>query len=210
MAGFIGIYDVHIPMIQAGSREDVHVTHINDPSWFFTRPAHLMQSFVQHLEGLSMTERLIKFEELELGKRVSYNSSTSGKIIRGKIVEINGVGDNITCDLLSVDYGWVDKGVAVNEIYLTAHVCQSAPFSALQCELNYCYPINGDKFDERANEVMRQYINDSVVEMTVRSIDFARSKVIVELRSKTAQDNLSTVLVHSGCSVRTPRFNHFN
>lgn len=201
------IYSVKIPKIEPGSQLLVQVTHINNPGWFFVRPSSL-QEFVEEMEGPTGVSRPIRVDELRPGSRVIYNSSTSRKLIRGKVIEVNGLAENRYCDIHSIDYGWVDTDVSVNDIYIPKEAGAAAPTTAIQCELNYCFPV-GNEFDERANEVMRRFIRNEDVEMTVRSIDFARAKVITELRAPTCTDNLSTVLAYMRCSARAPRFNNF-
>lgn len=179
------------PILTPGFTYLMDVTHIFNPEKFYTRLPSL-RNFVDYVE---VRGEPIRHDQIEVGSRVIYNSPTVGRYIRGSVQEISGVGEDKVCVMDTPDYGCLDSGIRVSDIYLPRPGRATAPKTALPCGLDGAHPI-GQQYPQEAAVLMRDYVSIFPVDMTIKSI--VEDKLLVDIKRNTRRQNLINELADNG------------
>lgn len=176
---------------EVGSSNWVDVTHINNPHSFYVRPT----AYRSYLPFLQAYGDKINQSDLKIQATVVFKSENKKNVFRGQILFIEGAGDEVKCDILAKDYGFIEKSVPlVNVMYPEHNV--DIPMSVLHCQLADCKP-DAEIWTEKTIEAMKFYVKDERAKMNVRGK--IEDKLLVELIN-SCPDDIATLLALTGYS----------
>ncbi|KAH9640631.1 hypothetical protein HF086_000575 [Spodoptera exigua] len=126
-------------------------------------------------------------------QRIIYKSKTLGKLVRGRICHISNDA-KAKCDIFAIDYGCLDTGVKIKDIYpLNLKIPDSnCPELAVHCQLHICEPKEDD-FDLDIQEKMKIFFGDGPAMMHV--VNKTKDSLVVEILPLGSAYDMSQLLV---------------
>lgn len=175
-----------------GSSSWVDVTHINNPHSFYVRPT----AYRSFLPLLQSHDEQIDRADVMIQATVIFKSATKdGNYVRGKILFMEESEDQIKCDILATDYGFIEKSVTLLNIWKPKYDVD-IPITVLHCQLADCKPLD-DVWTEKTTEAMAYYVKDERAKMEVRGK--IADKLLVQLVN-SCPDDIATLLALTGHS----------
>ncbi|XP_041986903.1 uncharacterized protein LOC121738737 [Aricia agestis] len=182
---------------QRGSSYWVTVTNITTPINFYVRSTNydnLLELLQSHFVKAIKEEHNVY---PNLDDIVVYRAwGRGGKIMRGRVIQINLSELSTTCHIFALDYGYIDEDVELKDIFLCDEDIEAIPPLAIQCQLYQCGLI-GDSWLEDSIEAFKFYIGGERCKMIVQNN--IHNKLTVQLFN-TCPEDISSMLALTGYS----------
>ncbi|KAF9796736.1 hypothetical protein SFRURICE_014560 [Spodoptera frugiperda] len=179
---------IHEPIqFHVGHEYRVIITHFTNPKNIYVRSDTYRDITAIETPGEDAVHTPVN------NQRIIYKSKIVGKLVRGRICHISEEA-NPTCDIFAIDYGCMDTGVKIKDIYPLnlKGPDVNCPGLAIQCQLHLCEPKEDD-FESDIQEKMKIFFGDAPAMMHV--VNKTKDALVVEIMPLGSAYDMSQLLV---------------
>ncbi|XP_046977139.1 uncharacterized protein LOC124543122 [Vanessa cardui] len=192
------VADLTIKSVKMDKTYLVEVTYIIDPFDFYVRP----MKYRPLIHAWETTEPKTKTTIFSIHDMVIFNygySCGARKYMRGRIIRISQIECYLAFDVFAIDYGFTEKLIPIENVWVCSHELKNTPALAFDCQLANCYPIDHTNgFTSEAIHAFKYYAGIESLRMKV--LGKKPHKILVELVNSTPE-SIATLLAISGFSI---------
>lgn len=174
----------------------VTVTHVNNPHSFYVR----IRVLEELMNAVQQPGTYIQSKDLYPQILVLYESRISGIYVRGKIICINNLEQEVTCNIFAIDNGYYEQNIPVHKIRnsFDNSLLNEIPPLANQCALTHCFPKQGKEWSDDATSSLIFFLGEERTWLTVTGKRLGA--FVVELVGSCSV-KMSMLMAYAECSI---------